>query len=93
MSAGSVWWTEAGQTGREAYVMGEEDDGKTQQFAPVQQHPTAFRQGVEQGKVLSPRTFGWAHAFMVVGVTFCLTLLAIVILVIVFADRLPAPVP
>jgi len=72
--------------------MGEGSDD-TQHFAPVQQHPTAFRQGVEDGKAVGlqgPRTFGWAHAFMVVGVTFCVSVVAIVVLAIMFADRLPA---
>jgi hypothetical protein len=88
----SVWWS----TEAKERVMGDDDTRQlhpvqAEQAVPVEQTP-AFRAGLEAGRqrgIEGPRTFGWAHAFMVVGVTFCLTLLAIVVLAVVFADRLP----
>lgn len=42
---------------------------------------------------VQPRLSGWSLAFTIVGVTFCVSVLLIISLAIVFADKLPAATP
>lgn len=81
--------------------MGEGDDDRTRPLRPitpsrdpilpVEQTPS-YQAGFEAGKKVSVggmRTFGWAHAFMVVGVVWAIVLFLIVLFAILFADKLP----
>ena len=76
-----------------------EDDDSTRPLRPIgpaRQAPSDLPPPVRmvpEDSVRAPRLYGWNLAVTIICVSFAATLLMIVSLVIVFADRLPPTTP